>query len=64
MGGPLRTKVAAYATGFYRKRSGDPLRYLVVPRVFAATVDRPTRGRPERKDGAVIPKDRDPSRRV
>jgi D-galactarolactone cycloisomerase len=29
MGGPLRTEVAAYATGFYRKRSGDPLRYLV-----------------------------------
>jgi D-galactarolactone cycloisomerase len=29
MGGPLRTRVTAYATGFYRKRSGDPLRYLV-----------------------------------
>jgi len=33
--------------------------------VFAPTVDRRTRGRPERKDGAVIPRDRgDPSRRV
>lgn len=29
MGGPLRTAVQAYATGFYRKRSGDPLDYLV-----------------------------------
>lgn len=29
MGGPLRTSVQAYATGFYRKRGGDPLEYLV-----------------------------------
>ena len=29
MGGPLRTNVQAYATGFYRKRRGDPLEYLV-----------------------------------
>ena len=29
MGGPLRTRVQAYATGFYRKRAGDPLDYLV-----------------------------------
>ena len=29
MGGPLRTRVEAYATGFYRKRGGDPLDYLV-----------------------------------
>ena len=29
MGGPLRTRVQAYATGFYRKRAGDPLQYLV-----------------------------------
>jgi D-galactarolactone cycloisomerase len=29
LGGPLRRKVEAYATGFYRKRHGDPLRYLV-----------------------------------
>ena len=28
MGGPLRTQVAAYATGLYRRKSGDPLRYL------------------------------------
>ena len=28
MGGPLRTKVQAYATGLYRRKSGDPLRYL------------------------------------
>lgn len=29
LGGPLRTRVQAYATGFYRKRHGDPLAYLV-----------------------------------
>jgi D-galactarolactone cycloisomerase len=29
LGGPLRDKVEAYATGFYRKRGGDPIRYLV-----------------------------------
>jgi D-galactarolactone cycloisomerase len=29
MGGPLRTRIEAYATGFYRKRGGDPLDYLV-----------------------------------
>src|SRR6266852_2378889 len=29
LGGPLRDKVEAYATGFYRKRLGDPLIYLV-----------------------------------
>ena len=29
MGGPLRTSVQAYATGFYRKRGGDPFEYLV-----------------------------------
>ncbi len=29
LGGPLRTSVAAYATGFYRKRNGEPLKYLV-----------------------------------
>lgn len=29
LGGPLRRDVAAYATGFYRKRGGDPLHYLV-----------------------------------
>jgi D-galactarolactone cycloisomerase len=29
IGGPLRSRVQAYATGFYRKRSGDPLIYLV-----------------------------------
>jgi D-galactarolactone cycloisomerase len=29
LGGPLRTSVQAYATGLYRRRSGDPLRYLV-----------------------------------
>jgi D-galactarolactone cycloisomerase len=28
MGGPVRTEVQAYATGLYRRRSGDPLRYL------------------------------------
>ena len=28
MGGPLRTRVQAYATGFYRKRSGDAVSYL------------------------------------
>jgi D-galactarolactone cycloisomerase len=29
MGGPLRSRVQAYATGFYRKRDGDPLSYLI-----------------------------------
>src|ERR1700722_11133208 len=29
LGGPLRNRVEAYATGFYRKRHGDPLDYLV-----------------------------------
>ncbi len=29
LGGPLRRKVEAYATGFYRKRHGDPFDYLV-----------------------------------
>jgi D-galactarolactone cycloisomerase len=29
LGGPLRTKVEAYATGFYRKRGSDPIAYLV-----------------------------------
>jgi len=29
MGGPLRRRIQAYATGFYRKRSGDPLSYLL-----------------------------------
>ena len=29
LGGPLRSRVEAYATGFYRKRGGDPLSYLV-----------------------------------
>lgn len=29
MGGPLRTRVEAYATGFYRKRQRDPFEYLV-----------------------------------
>src|SRR4029078_12878860 len=29
LGGPLRTRVEVYATGFYRKREGDPLSYLV-----------------------------------
>ena len=28
MGGPLRTEVRAYATGLYRRESGDPLQYL------------------------------------
>jgi D-galactarolactone cycloisomerase len=28
LGGPLRTEVRAYATGLYRRKSGDPLRYL------------------------------------
>jgi D-galactarolactone cycloisomerase len=28
MGGPVRTEVQAYATGLYRRRSGDPLKYL------------------------------------
>src|SRR3984893_5972600 len=29
IGGPLRSRVQAYATGFYRNRSGDPLTYLI-----------------------------------
>src|SRR5215813_5361757 len=29
MGGPLRSRVQAYATGFYRKRDGDPVSYLL-----------------------------------
>jgi D-galactarolactone cycloisomerase len=29
IGGPLRNRVEAYATGFYRKRGGDPFSYLV-----------------------------------
>ena len=29
IGGPLRDTVEAYATGFYRKRHGNPLEYLV-----------------------------------
>lgn len=29
IGGPLRNRVEAYATGFYRKRTGDPFAYLV-----------------------------------
>jgi D-galactarolactone cycloisomerase len=28
MGGPLRTRIQAYAIGFYRKRDGDPVAYL------------------------------------
>jgi D-galactarolactone cycloisomerase len=28
LGGPLRMSVQAYATGLYRRRSGDPLQYL------------------------------------
>ena len=28
LGGPLRSEVEAYATGLYRRKSGDPLRYL------------------------------------
>lgn len=28
MGGPLRTEVQAYATGLYRRKGGDPLKYL------------------------------------
>ncbi|MBV9652927.1 MAG: mandelate racemase/muconate lactonizing enzyme family protein [Acetobacteraceae bacterium] len=28
MGGPLRTDVEAYATGLYRRKAGDPLKYL------------------------------------
>ena len=28
MGGPLRTEVRAYATGLYRRRTGDPVQYL------------------------------------
>lgn len=29
MGGPVRDRVRAYATGLYRQRDGDPLKYLV-----------------------------------
>jgi L-alanine-DL-glutamate epimerase-like enolase superfamily enzyme len=29
MGGPLRDRVQAYATGFYRKRVGDAVSYLI-----------------------------------
>lgn len=29
MGGPLRSRVQAYATGFYRRRGGDPFEYLL-----------------------------------
>ena len=29
MGGPFRTEVKVYATGTYRKRSGDPMDYIV-----------------------------------
>jgi D-galactarolactone cycloisomerase len=29
IGGPLRHRVQAYATGFYRKRTGDPMDYLL-----------------------------------
>ena len=29
MGGPLRRRIQAYATGFYRKRGDDPLSYLL-----------------------------------
>ena len=29
MGGPIRMEVAAYATGTYRKRTGDPMIYIV-----------------------------------
>jgi D-galactarolactone cycloisomerase len=29
MGGPLRDRVRPYATGFYRKRDGDPFDYLI-----------------------------------
>jgi D-galactarolactone cycloisomerase len=29
LGGPLRSRVQAYATGFYRKRHGDPMQYLL-----------------------------------
>jgi D-galactarolactone cycloisomerase len=29
MGGPLRSRVQAYATGFYRKRGADPVAYLI-----------------------------------
>ncbi len=29
MGGPLRTSVAAYATGTYRRDTGDPLDYII-----------------------------------
>ncbi|MDP1868851.1 MAG: mandelate racemase/muconate lactonizing enzyme family protein [Bradyrhizobium sp.] len=28
LGGPLRSEVQAYATGLYRRKSGDPLKYL------------------------------------
>ena len=29
IGGPLRSRVQAYATGFYRKRGGDAVPYLI-----------------------------------
>ena len=29
LGGPLRSRVQAYATGFYRTRHGDPMQYLL-----------------------------------
>jgi len=29
MGGPLRNRIQAYATGFYRKRDGDAVSYLI-----------------------------------
>ena len=29
MGGPLRSRIQAYATGFYRKRGADPVSYLI-----------------------------------
>src|SRR5579871_517668 len=29
LGGPVRCEVKAYATGLYRRKSGDPIRYLV-----------------------------------
>ena len=37
MGGPLRTEVKAYATGLYRRKSGNPLDYL--PREAAEYVE-------------------------
>jgi D-galactarolactone cycloisomerase len=33
LGGPLRTEVKAYATGLYRRKSGDPLKYLAAEAV-------------------------------